>query len=189
MKPEGEPFKASSGQPVTQMCMLKGDKGQDLIVLNVTGSGLMAYVPEGKGKKAPASIKGIETPRVTGQFDYIKASTDSKFLIAGSKESQSIQFLKVDVKNAIECIKTIDLQYSFFECDDKLSTVLIMDNKIKTLEQYLINWDFDTADWDKTKSRVLAKLDNQKLGLDGDDENEIRGTKDQVKFGAVDEPV
>ena len=57
------------------------------------------------------------------------------------------------------------MQYSIFETDDNLSTILFNDKKLNTLELYAIKWQFDTSKLDMNK---LRKLDDEKIGHDND---------------------
>ena len=58
------------------------------------------------------------------------------------------------------------MKYDTLETDDFLATMVISDIAAQTVQLYLIKWDFDTPKIEDLKK--LARVDDQKLGIDGD---------------------
>lgn len=79
------------------------------------------------------------------------------------------------------------MQYDIFETDDNMSTILFNNKKLNTLVLYAIKWEFDTSKLDMKK---LKKLDDEKIGHDGDSEmnssQRDSGSKRRVHISAED---
>ena len=52
------------------------------------------------------------------------------------------------------------MDYTSFETDDCMTTLLVNNAKAKSLQLYAIKWMFDTSKLDKAK---LRKLDDEKI--------------------------
>ena len=57
------------------------------------------------------------------------------------------------------------MEYSIFETDDMLSSILFNNKRLNSLELYAIKWEFDTSKLDMNK---LRKLDDERIGHDSD---------------------
>jgi hypothetical protein len=57
------------------------------------------------------------------------------------------------------------MEYSIFETDDMLSSIMFNNKRLNSLELYAIKWQFDTSKLDMNK---LRKLDDERIGHDSD---------------------
>ena len=57
------------------------------------------------------------------------------------------------------------MEYSIFETDDMLSSILFNNKRLNSLELYAIKWQFDTSNLDIIK---LRKLDDERIGHESD---------------------
>jgi len=160
---------------ISLLYRIHGILEEDFFLMHVKNSGLKVW------NQDTEVISKVECPEYKNEIDQIKATPDGKFVIVGFPNTGFIMFFRIEYEltdirilpNGKISVSTfllltvllLQMQYSIFETDDNVSTILFNDKKLNTLELYAIKWQFDTSKLDMNK---LRKYDDEKIGHDSD---------------------